>query len=70
MINFDDITCDGRLWAVRYEGENENALFHCLDQWNDVEWLRDFFLKNKVAPKDIEGGAEKFKNIKMLYNIF
>lgn len=47
MINFDDITCDGRLWAVRYEGENENALFHCLDQWNDVEWLRDFFLKNK-----------------------
>lgn len=56
MINFDDITCDGRLWAVRYEGESENALFHCLDQWNNVEWLRDFFIKNK-------GDLESFFNV-------
>ncbi len=23
---FDEITNDGRLWSVRYEGEEENAL--------------------------------------------
>ena len=28
MLYFDDITRDGRLWSVRYEGESENALFH------------------------------------------
>lgn len=44
---FDDITGDGRLWSVRYEGDEENALFHSFAQWNDVEWLRLFFYENK-----------------------
>ena len=48
---FDDITNDGRLWSVRYEGDEENALYHCFSQWNDVEWLRAFFTDNK---KDLE----------------
>lgn len=44
---FDDISCDGRLWAVRYERETENALYAVFAQWNDVEWLRSFFVENK-----------------------
>lgn len=51
MMFFDDITKDGRLWAVRYEGEEENALFMTFAQWNDVDWLRSFFQENI---KDLE----------------
>ena len=47
MMQFDDVTMDGRLWAVRYDGEEENALFKSFAQWNDVEWLRSFFYENK-----------------------
>lgn len=46
-MKFDDITEDGRLWALRYDGEEENALYYVLDQWSDVEWLRSFFKANK-----------------------
>lgn len=46
MITFDDITEDGRLWAVRYEGEDDNALYNLFEQWNDVAWLRSFFKEN------------------------
>lgn len=42
-MTFDDITEDGRLWAVRFENEKENALYTLFDQWNDVVWLRSFF---------------------------
>ncbi len=45
-MTFDDITGDGRLWAVRYAGQNDNALYNILDQWNDVSWLRAFFKEN------------------------
>lgn len=51
MMFFDDISRDGRLWAVRYEGEAENVLYTMFEQWNDVEWLRSFFIENK---KDLE----------------
>ncbi|MGL4293237.1 MAG: hypothetical protein ACRCSQ_06670 [Bacteroidales bacterium] len=37
---------DGRLWAVRYDGHNENILYTILDKWNDVTWLRLFFKEN------------------------
>lgn len=43
---FDDITENGKLWAVRYQGENENALYNLFDQWSDVMWLRSFFKRN------------------------
>lgn len=46
MMTFDDITEDGRLWAVRYEETEDNALATILDQWNDVVWLRAFFKEN------------------------
>ena len=45
-MTFDDITQDGRLWAVRYDSEKENALYTLFDQWNDVMWLRSFFKAN------------------------
>ena len=41
-MTFDDITGDGRLWAVKYVGETENELYKLFDQWNDVIWLRSF----------------------------
>lgn len=45
-MTFDDITNDGRLWAVRYDGEKDNALSTMFDRWNDVSWLRAFFKNN------------------------
>lgn len=51
-MTFDDITEDGRLWAVRYDGDKDNALYTLFDQWNDVVWLRGFF---KANSKDLEG---------------
>ena len=45
-MTFDDITGDGRLWAVRYDGANDNELCRLFDQWNDVMWLRNFFKEN------------------------
>ncbi len=45
-MTFDDITEDGRLWAVRYDGEADNVLYTLFDQWNDVVWLRSFFKQN------------------------
>ena len=47
MMLFDDISRDGRLWAVRYDGEAENALYSVFTQWSDVEWLRSFFVENR-----------------------
>ena len=48
---FDDISHDGRLWAVRYDDEPDNVLSVTFAQWSDVEWLRLFFMENK---KDLE----------------
>jgi len=45
-MTFDDITEDGKLWAVRYDGEKDNSLYTLFDQWSDVMWLRSFFKKN------------------------
>lgn len=50
-MTFDDITEDGRLWAVRYDGEEDNVLFSLFDRWNDVAWLRSFF---KANSRDLE----------------
>ena len=45
-MTFDKITPDGNLWAVRYDGETDNALFTVFDQWTDVIYLRSFFKEN------------------------
>ena len=45
-MNFDLITENGNLWAVRYDCCLDNVLDTILDQWNDVVWLRSFFKQN------------------------
>lgn len=45
-MTFDCITTDERLWSVRYEGDQKNALKLLFDQWGDILWLRDFFQNN------------------------
>lgn len=45
-MTFDDVTGDGRLWAVRFEEQEDNELYLLFDRWSDVEWLRDFFKEN------------------------
>lgn len=45
-MTFDDITENGKLWAVRFDGESENELSKLFAKWNDVNWLRSFFIKN------------------------
>lgn len=45
-MTFDKITPDGNIWAVRYDGETDNALFTVFDQWTDVIYLRSSFKDN------------------------
>lgn len=45
-MTFDKITEDGRLWAVRYDDDEDNILSVLFNQWNDVLWLRAFFKEN------------------------
>ena len=45
-MTFDKILSDNRLWAVRYDGETDNALQLVFNQWNDPEWLWEFFTEN------------------------
>lgn len=46
VMTFDKILENGRLWAVRYDKDNVNALERVLSQWSDAEWLADFFMQN------------------------
>lgn len=46
MMNFDKILDNGKLWAVRYDDADDNALHQLFAQWNDPEWLVDFFMEN------------------------
>ena len=45
-MTFDKILDDGRLWAVRFDKDNQNALQKVLSQWSDAGWLADFFTQN------------------------
>lgn len=45
-MEFDPITENGNLWAVRYDNCLDNVLDTILGQWNDVTWLRSFFKQN------------------------
>ena len=45
-MTFDKILENNTLWAVRYDGALDNALQSLFAQWNDPEWLVDFFLAN------------------------
>lgn len=45
-MTFDDITENGKLWAVRFDGEPDNELSKLFARWNNAEWLRSFFIEN------------------------
>ena len=45
-MTFDDITGDRKLWAVHFEGEDDNELYKVFNNWADVVWLRAFFKEN------------------------
>ncbi len=45
-MKYEKILEDGRLWAVKYDEDNDNILQILFDQWEDPVWLRDFFVKN------------------------
>lgn len=44
-MTFDSIIPDS-LWAVRYDGEEENTFYLVFDQWSNPVWPRDFFFQN------------------------
>lgn len=46
QMEFDKITENETLWAVRYDNCLDNVLDAIFDQWNDVIWLRSFFKQN------------------------
>ena len=45
VMTFEDITGDGRLWAVRYDGDTDNILATTFDKWNDQDrpYTKQFF---------------------------
>ena len=45
-MTFEDVTGDGSLWAVVYDGEVENALEQAFNRWNDQDGLMEFFTAN------------------------
>ena len=45
-MTFEDITGRGDLWAVRYDGDEDNILAKTFQQWNDLDWLTRFFAVN------------------------
>ena len=50
-MTFDKILENNTLWAVRYDGDSDNSLSMIFNQWNDINWLWEFFTKNI---KDLE----------------
>ena len=38
-MTFDDITGDRKLWAVHFEGEDDNEFYKVFNNWADVVWL-------------------------------
>lgn len=43
-MTFDEIT--EKLWAVRYDDQDDNELDRLFNDWNDVQNLREFFKQN------------------------
>ena len=39
-MTFDKIIEGGRLWAVRFDNDKDNALQKVMSQWSDAEWLK------------------------------
>lgn len=56
-MTFDDITDDGRLWAVRYDGDEEKARLK--QSFRHTSWLRIYAIKLAAGIYIITGGAIK-----------
>ena len=59
VMTFEDITGDGRLWAVRYEGHPDNILAMTFEKWNDHDWLRLYAIRFQRNSYLVTGGAIK-----------
>ena len=42
-MRFEKLLENEKLWAVVYDGEDTNAFEKAFSQWNDYEWLEEFF---------------------------
>lgn len=51
-MKFEDVLHNGRLWAVRYDGDSQNILNKTFGQWLDIGYLQSFFDLNKNDLKD------------------
>jgi hypothetical protein len=45
-MDFARILDDGRLWAVRYDGDETNCFDALFSRWYDMVWLKHFFQEN------------------------
>lgn len=45
-MEFSRILEDGRLWAVKYDGDAANCFETLFTQWYDMNWLMQFFKEN------------------------
>ena len=45
-MKFDRILENDKLWAVRYDGNDDNILQKIFEQWSNPIWLVDFFTEN------------------------
>lgn len=45
-MRFEDILGDERLWAVIYDGKQQNVLTELFSQWTDLDYLYAFFENN------------------------
>ncbi len=47
-MEFDKILDNGKLWAVRYNKNEDNVLQIIFEQWSTPEWLVNFFMENFI----------------------
>lgn len=45
-MKIEEITRDGRLWSIKYDNAEHNALEMLFEMWEDVSWLKQFFTEN------------------------
>ncbi len=45
-MDFHRILEDGRLWAVKYDGDEEDCFDALFNKWYDMDWLKGFFKNN------------------------
>lgn len=46
-MQFEDVLKNGKLWAVIYDGQEENVLTQTLSNWIDINYLTDFFTRHR-----------------------